>query len=232
MPWSAKPSVFVSMVACLLLALNGCASSGKDFVRPDPSSLVLGQTTIADVVSKQGSPTSRVVRQSLNPAPSRLQADEPSPAFKPASVAGTIETLIYHYSYAAAPGIVVGPIRARSKQLILTFWNDRLIFYSFDSGFSTDSTNFDENKALSFVSGQTTRSDVVRELGPPNGEGVYPFIAKEGTRMLVYQHVSTQSSGLTPGTTEFVRQRKTARFLFDSSDRLVDSQRQTSFFGY
>jgi hypothetical protein len=214
------------------LALIGCASSGKDFVRPDPSSLVLGQTTIADIVSKQGPPTSRVVRHSLNPAPGPQQADEQGPAFKPASVAGTIETLIYRYSYTAAPGLVVGPMNTRSRQLVLTFWNDRLIYYNFDSSFSRDSANFDENKALSFVPGQSTRLDVMRELGPPSGEAVYPFIAKKGTRMLVYEHVSTEASGLTPGTTESVTRRTTARLLFDPSDKLIDSYKRTVFFGY
>jgi hypothetical protein len=228
---SARTGGFALVATCLFLALSGCVSRGKDFVRPDPNSLLLGQTTIADVIGKQGPPTSRVERHSLNPAPSRQQVGERDPAFRPASVAGTIETLMYSYVYTAAPGIVVGPISTRSRHLVLTFWNDRLIYYSFDSSFGQDSANFDENKALSFVIGQSTRSDVIRELGPPSGEAVYPFIAKEGTRLLIYQHVSSEASGATPVTTESVTRRKVARFLFDSSDKLIDSSRQTSFFG-
>jgi hypothetical protein len=230
-PRSARTGGFALVATCLFLALGGCTSRGKDFVRPDPNSLLLGQTTIADVIGKQGPPTSRVVRHGLNPAPSRQQADERDPAFRPVSVAGTIETLMYSYSYSAAPGIVVGPMSTRSRHLVLTFWNDRVIYYGFDSSFSQDSTHFDENKALSFVIGQSSQSDVIRELGPPSGEAVYPFIAKQGTRLLIYQNVSTEASGATPVTTESVTRRKVARFLFDSSGKLIDSSRQTSFFG-
>jgi hypothetical protein len=113
----------------------------------------------------------------------------------------------------------------------LSIWDDRLIFYSFSSGFSTDSTNFDEQKAQSFVHGQTTRSDVIRELGQPSGEGMYPYVAKEGTKMLVYRYATTETSGVLPLRTESVATLKTARFLFDSSDRLIDSYKQTYFGG-
>ena len=149
----------------------------------------------------------------------------------PVKVAGTIETLIYSYAYVAAPGLVVGPMNSRSKLLALSFWNDRLTHYSFSSSFSKDSVNYNESKALSFVRGQTTRSAVIQELGPPTGEAVYPFVKTEGTRLLIYQQGSTESSGATPLTTESVTRRKTLRLLFDSSDRLIDSSQQTSFIG-
>ena len=221
----------VSLVTGLLLIVSAC-TSGRDFVRPDPSQLVLGQTTVADVTGKIGPPTSRQVRQNLNPAPVAERRDNPNPGFKPASVAGTIESLIYRYSVASAPGIVVGPMKSSSRLLLLYFWNDRLIFYSFNSGFSADSTNFDEQKAISFVKGQTTLSDVIRELGRPSGEGIYPYVAAEGARILVYRHVSTESSGLLPSATESVTRYKTAQFLFDSSGRLMDSYNQTTFTGH
>jgi hypothetical protein len=223
--------VLALIAASLCLASAGCSSVGKDFARPDLDSFVLGQTTIADIVNKQGPPTSRVVRHSLNPASGGTQADGLPPAFRPASVAGTVETLAYRYSYASAPGILVGPVKASTKQLVLSFWNDRLVLYSFTSSFSAESVKFDENKAQSFVPGQTSRSDVMRILGRPNGEAVYPFVAREGTRMLFYDSISREVSGVTPGTTESVTITKIMRFLFDSSDRLIDSYRQTIFSG-
>lgn len=220
-----------SVVGGFLLIVSGC-SSGRDFARPDPSQLVLGQTTIADITGKIGPPTSRQVRQNLNPAPVAERRDNPNPGFKPASVAGTIESLVYRYSVTSAPGIVVGPMKSSSRLLLLYFWNDRLIFYSFNSGFSADSTNFDEQKALSFIKGQTTLSDVIRELGRPSGEGIYPYVSAEGTRTLVYRYVSTESSGLLPTATESVTRYKTAQFLFDSSGRMMDSYNQTTFTGH
>jgi hypothetical protein len=227
---SAKPAVCTSITAFLCFILGGCASSGKDFVRPDLDSFVLGQTTAGDVISRQGAPTSRVVRHSLNPAPSRPAGELPV-AFRPASVPGTIETLTYRYSYSAAPGLLLGPMKTASKQLALSFWNDRLVLYNFTSSFSAETANFNESSVQSFVPGQWTKSDVIRALGRPNGEAVYPLVAQNGTRMLSYDSINTSASGLTPGTTESVTTTRIVRFLFDSSDRLLEVYRQTVFSG-
>lgn len=214
----------------LILAAGGC-SSGRDFVRPDQSSLIPGQTTITDVVAKIGPPTSRSVRHSLNPAPAEARTANQPPGFKPASVAGTIESLTYSFSASVTAGVIVGPVSHNTRLLNLTFWDDRLIFYSYSSGFSADSTNFDEGKISSFVPRQTTRAEVIGVLGRPSGEGIYPYVANEGTKMLIYSYAFTESSGIRPLRTESVTTVKTARFLFDASDKLIDSYKQTYFGG-
>jgi len=212
----------------LLLILGGCGSSGKDFVRPEAASLVVGQTTIADVTSRLGPPTSRTVRHSLNPSPIQQAPDDHS-SFHSASVTGNVETLSYRYSFTAIPGLLVGPINTHTKQL--TFWNDQLVYYDFESGFDSDSTSYDERRALSFVVGRTSRSDVIQVLGRPKGEGIYPRVSTAGTRMLIYGSFSQSTKGWVPASTEFLTQRKTARFLFDASDKLVDQDQQSLFTG-
>jgi hypothetical protein len=219
----------VALIACLALALAACVSRGKDFNRPDPASLVLGQTTLAEATVRFGPPTSRVVRRSLNPAPVQESSSSPFPISTAARVAGTIEGLSYNYTTVAMPGVVVGPISSHHKRLVLAVWNERLVLYSFTSSFTKDAVSFDPNRAQAFVRGRTTRADVVQAFGPPTGEAIYPFVKDEGTRLLLYEEVSSRFSGAMPTTTETVTTRKTLRFLFDSSDRLIDSSQQTTF---
>jgi hypothetical protein len=228
----------VPMVAALFiivsaaLTLSGCASSGKDFVRPDQRSLALGKTTVAEVVAMQGAPTSRSTRHSLNQSENQLQPRVDQPAgFKPAAVAGTLDSLSYRYSRATAPGLLLGPVNMSSKNMMFAFWNDRLVYYDFESAFSGELTDFDENKVEALVIGKSTRTEVIRALGRPNGEGIYPYVAREGTQMLVYEYLNTDSKGYRPVSTEFVTTRKVARLLFDSSGTLLEKYKYTSFTG-
>ncbi|HET6220858.1 MAG TPA: hypothetical protein VFE11_01780 [Dongiaceae bacterium] len=213
------------------MALAACTSRGKDFTRPDPASLVLGQTTLAEATVRFGPPTSRTVRRSLNPASIQQNPGSAFPIATTAKVAGTIDSLSYSYIEITTPGLVVGPRHSHSKSLFLAFWDERLVMYSFSSSFSRDSVSIDENRIRAFVRGQTTRADVLQALGPPTGEAIYPFVEKEGTRLLIYQQVTSDSSGATPLTTETVTRRKSFRLLFDAADRLIDSTQQTSFMG-
>ncbi len=217
---------------CLLSGLAGCSSHGQDFERPDPATLVLGQTTLADAIARFGQPTSRNVRRSLNPAPVQLGAGTAYAVTTGARVAGTIDSLTYRYSTHSAPGVVVGPWTSRSKSLSLAFWDERLVYYSFTSTFSRDSPVHDENKLRGFVRGQTTRAEVIQALGPPTGEAIYPFVEKDGTRLLIYEQMTTDSSGATPLSTETVTRLKSFRLLFDAADRLIDSTQHTAFASY
>jgi hypothetical protein len=205
--------------ALVLLAAAACASVGRDFPRMDPGSLVFGQTTISEVLAKYGPPYSRTRRSSDSPsAGSQVANDELPAGMRRASIPGDIESLTYVYAHAASTGVTMA---ANSRLLALSFWNDKLISYSYISNFAEDSTNFDESRLSSFVRGTTTRTDIQRELGRPGGEGVYPFVANPGNRTLSYQYVSnTKSSGFISRTTE--TSSKTVRFLFDPSDRLIE----------
>ncbi|HEY2871599.1 MAG TPA: hypothetical protein VGJ56_06755 [Reyranella sp.] len=219
----------VAAVVWLATLAGGCAmSSGKDFVRPDQASLALGQTTVAGVTSLLGPPTSRSVHHSLNAVP---QPSGTADSGRPQAVAGTFETLVYRYSRTTT-AVVVGPMRSSAKQLTLSFWNDRLVSYTFESGFDGERTDFEEGKAASFRPGQATRAEVVGTLGRPNGEAIYPYVKTDGSRQLTYVFIKTDSTGFLPGRTETSTTRRSIRFLFDPSDRLVNADRHTSFSGY
>jgi len=59
-------------------------------------------------------------------------------------------------------------------------------------------------------------------MGRAGGEGIYPFIADQGNRTVSYSYHSTVLAGsyFKPATETTTRM---ARFLFDPSDRLIDT---------
>jgi hypothetical protein len=213
-----------SAVFALVLLAAACASVGRDFPRPEPDSLVFGQTTISEMIGKYGPPQGRTKRSSDSAAAIDQANNSELPAgLRRAAVSGDIESLTYLYARAASTGTSAS---ASSRLLSLSFWNDKLISYAYVSNFAGDNTNFDESKISSFIRGKATRSDILRELGRPGGEGVYPFIANQGNRTLSYQYVSnTRSSGFISRTTE--TSTKSVRFLFDASDKLIETYTST-----
>jgi hypothetical protein len=211
----------------LALLVGACMSTGHDFVRPDVSSLVLGQTTVADAIAKIGPPTTRNSSHSLNPVQGN-PALEARPGVKVTSIPGTNETLVYSYIHTAVPGVIVGPVVGGSRSLSLSFWNDHLVAYSFESSFETDSTRFDESAANAFVEGKTTRSEVLNQLGRPTGEAIYPYgLLKEGMRSVTYRSVIRETKGWMPSATETTIHNKTLRLVFDASDKLVERRLNT-----
>ena len=209
-----------TVVVALALLATACVSVGRDFPQLQPDSLVLGQTAISEVIAKYGPPQGRTKRSSDEPTAASQVNNEDLPAgLRRAPVAGNIETLTYLYARAAGRG-------ANSRLLTMSFWNDHLASWTYASNFDADNTNFDESKLPSFANGKTTRADVVRELGKPGGESVYPFVANQGNRSLSHQYVSTTTNrGFLSSSSE--TNTKIVRFLFDPSDRLITSFTQT-----
>jgi hypothetical protein len=179
------------------LMAGACVSVDEgNFPRPAPDNLTLGRTTIADAIAKYGQPRSRSKR---------------------VGNAGDIETLDYLYAPHGTNGQL---IRGDFRQLSLSFSNERLISHTYVSSFPSDFTRFDERKFSSFVVGQTTWSDILRELGRPSGEGIYPFVADRGGSMLFYSYLSvTRDTGYSGNTTESIN--RGVRFTFDSSDKIT-----------
>src|SRR5262249_44463634 len=177
---------------------------------------------MADVIAKYGQPSSRTTSSSGSAA--RVAQSSLPSGLQPAPISGTFETLAYSYQRTSTLSLLVGRIDSQGRTLTLSFWNDRLIYYGFNSSFQNDTTNFDEKRISSFVRGQTTRADIVRDLGSPSGEGVYPYVATEGTSMISYQYVASAGSPI-------VITIKRAQFLFDRSDRLIDTYIAASTIG-
>jgi hypothetical protein len=182
----------VSLPAVALALLAGaCSTTGRDFARPSPNALVLGVTTPADMLATYGEPAERssepgdVVMidafESLRPRP---------PGLRKAMVKGEIARLRYEFTHAAMVSLGDGAT-ARIRLLDVSFWNGKLIAYNFSSSFSQDTTDFDDKKVAALARGRTTASDVLNEFGTPGGQGIYPSVARQGTRQYTWQYAAT-----------------------------------------
>ncbi len=90
-----------------------------------------------------------------------------------------------------------------------------------------DNANFDERKALSFTVGTSTRGDILRDLGRPAGEGIYPPKLTRGGSALFYSYLwitrSTDYSGNTVETSN-----KGIWYVFNAAGKLVRIDSKTS----
>jgi hypothetical protein len=150
----------VLAILALVLVSVGCA--GRDFKRPAPESLAVGQATEAEIRQRFGAP------------------------YREGTVIKNNETMkILSYAYAtsasSAPG---GLVPARAQEFYL--WRDVLVGHHFTSSFPDDTTDFDGAKATQIKKGETTEAAVVGLLGPPHGAYRYPLIADKDARAAVY----------------------------------------------
>jgi hypothetical protein len=168
----------------VILLLAGCAGTqGRDFTRPNPSQLQLGQTLRANILALYGEPqrqSSLVVTETTSPNP-----NQPRTEFDSAQVPGAYSTITYNYSVIQPP-IAGGGVSVRS--LLFGFWNNTLIVDNFISNFPTDSSNFDETKLSDIVKTKTTKAAVVQLLGPPSGGSIYPAVQTNGDEMMIYEY--------------------------------------------
>jgi len=199
-------------LACAVLA-GGCSSDGRDFARPPQGALVLGTTTPAEIVAVFGEPAERFEESGNVAILDAFDALKPRPdGLKRASVKGVIERL--RYSFTRATMVSLGDqATARIRLLDLAFWNGKLVAYNFSSSFNEDSTNFDEAKVQALARGRTSVGDVLNAFGTPGGQGIYPTVARPGTRQYTWQYAS---AGPRRGQTTLKR----LELLFGPTDRL------------
>lgn len=157
----------------LTLLLTSCA--GRDFSRPEPDSLRLGQTTRSQILERYGDPAN----------------DSTS-----TSSGVTITTLTY--SYASVPGkahrhYLDNPVAVRA--VVFQFAGDLLVGYNYSSSWADDHTDFNESKHSDFVKGSTTRAQVIQLLGNPGGTCIYPIIDERTGTGLIYHYFESSGSG-------------------------------------
>ena len=140
----------------------GCA--GRDFKRPDPQSLVVGESTTADVIGVMG--------KSLSVSEAVMNGQN-------------IKTM--SYMYAGGFGSTYPDVTPVRLMAFLTF-NDLLVSQEFISSFKEDATDFDESKLNEIVKGKTTRAEVQATMGEPSGEAIYPVIKKSGETAFLYTY--------------------------------------------
>lgn len=161
-----------------MLVLAACGI-GRDFQPPTEGELRLGQTTVAEATRRFGEPFRRTVVASSASDVNTAAASDGRPAgLRPASVEGVTHVLSYVFVTSAA----------NARSMLLTFWNDRLVFHNFVSSFAEQSTNFDEAKVGQLRRNATTYAELRAMFGPPSGQGVYPVVASRGHRLVVYQY--------------------------------------------
>jgi hypothetical protein len=153
----------VSIALALALLVAACA--GTKFDRIQNNELVLNTTTEQDVVGRLGKP-SAVNSKTENGA--------------------QVRTIVYSYATSmTTAGMIAGVPSSRAQSF--SFYNNKLVGYQYVSNFMTDNTNFDEATVFAFKEGVTTRADILRALGEPSGESVYPLVEDTGDQAISYQ---------------------------------------------
>ncbi len=154
--------------ACVVL-LYGCA--GTDFVRQGAESISLGKTTQAEIMKKMGKP------------------------YRSGTIDKNGKSFPFHaYSYANTTGepLYKGVVPARTQSF--TFDKDVLVGNEFIRSFKADGTDFDETKVAQIEKGKSTKANVIQVFGQPGGEYIYPLVAKENERALVYQFMQAKGN--------------------------------------
>jgi hypothetical protein len=169
-------------------ALAGC-THGKEFARPDPDSLVLGQTDRTTILTQYGEPIRRSTLVVTNG--NELVTDPASP-FARAPALGTYETIIFRYADTTGAFLIGNP--AVSKVIAFDFWNDKLVAYNFISSFEADSSNFNEAMIQLLEKGRTTKAKAADILGAPTGRTGYPTVQTQGDEKFIYQYIDVQRS--------------------------------------
>ena len=145
----------------VIICMAGCATVGKDFVRIPDDALVLGKTTIDDVVSRYGAMKLKDVQMN-------------NMVLKKGS---------YNLTKAS-----VGADLIPQKFQHFWFYEGRLVGYDYQNSFPGDSTDFDGSTRSEIEEKKSTISDVVRLFGPPNGKSIYPIADDVDSTVIKYSY--------------------------------------------
>jgi hypothetical protein len=204
------------VVGLLLVAmLVGSCTVGKEFTRPMPDQLELGNVTKEDILRLYGKPERQEVSRITAPAGS---GRAPLGGDAPPVLGGTITTLTYSHADVTKAVFLPGALPV-TKTIVFDFFNDKLVGYNFLSNFEADSSNFDENRIESLAKGVATREDVTRLLGAPTGRAIFPATSDIANERYTYQY-----SEISDGQ----RNAKRLDIEFDQDGTLVDARFKSS----
>jgi len=168
-----RARILLSIALFAGLAIAGCAA-GREFVRPDPASLVLGKVTYLEILERFGRPYQEG---------SFIRNEQ------------AIKALTYSYSSAMGTPLIAGVTPART--ISFNFHNDRLVAHQFVSSYKEDHTDFDESKVQDIKKGETTRDQVVKLLGAPSGLYAYPLLKNKDEIGIGYLYTQVKRHGVT-----------------------------------
>jgi len=166
--------VLGGFLAVLFLSHAGCseqmktATALRDSVRPAPGSVVLGQTTYAEIVRHYGRPSNEE---------SALKNGSP------------LTMLIYGLVQLRGEAVAgVLPQRA----IIFSLMDGVVVGYAWSSSHLRDVSDFDQNKRFRLQKGQTKRAEALALLGEPTGEYRHPLVKPRDGVGLVYFYTQTR----------------------------------------
>jgi outer membrane protein assembly factor BamE (lipoprotein component of BamABCDE complex) len=157
-----------SIILITFVTIGACASVGRNFVRPNNTSLILMKTTKEELLKQLGDPESKENILSNGESVEKVR-----------------------YVYVHTRGNAIFPDVIPAKGLTLNFWRGKLVGYLFTSSFKEDNTHFDSDSASTIQKGQSL-DEVIRNLGHPNGQKVYPLILEKEKRAYKYSYVQSR----------------------------------------
>lgn len=157
------------LVFAVAALMAGCA--GTNFKRPDAGALTTGKSTFADVTRVMGPP------------------EQTGEGLKNGE---KLRHLRYVYAEGAGVGRYPGVVPARA--MVFSLFNDLVVAQEFVSSFPEDATDFDESKVSAIVTGRSSRADVLRALGNPNGDAIHPVIRNRGEVAILYSYSHAKGS--------------------------------------
>jgi hypothetical protein len=146
--------------AAICLFFCGCA--GRDFQRLDYTKVGLGHTTRQDVLAMMGEPEKQGITTTNGV---------------------TLQTNTYAFADTRARSAIHG---TAAKAMGLSYYEGRLVKYHYLSWFLDDRIPIDSRRVALIEKDKTSRAEVLRLLGPPSGEAVYPA-APKGKRTMSWQ---------------------------------------------
>jgi outer membrane protein assembly factor BamE (lipoprotein component of BamABCDE complex) len=185
---------WVSLVAAAVLALAGCA--GTNFIRPEPSSFVLGKTAQQDILQRMGQPYQTGTMEKNGKI---------------------LQVASYAFAHAGREALYEGVTPGRAQGFY--FLDGILVGAEFSSSFKSDGTDFDETKLAQLEKGKSTQADVIRLFGPAGGNYIAPLTTDSADGALVYVYSQTKGSAF---SLHFYH--KTLIVSYDKSGVIVDIQ--------
>ena len=156
----------MNLIYAFMGALLLTACGGKNFIRPDSQSLIVGTTSYADVVMQLGEPIRK----------------------------GTLtknDLIVQNISYSYAETVPFSTILS-SRAMVFYFHDGLLVGYDYASSFSGEkqAAAIDDEKVAQIKKGDK-KEKAIALLGTPSGEFIFPMTAPKGTSSVMYSFIST-----------------------------------------
>ena len=164
----------MKLLYTLVLAILLTACGGKNFIRPDSQTLVVGTTSYADVVKQLGDPLRKgtITKNDL-----------------------TVQSASYSYAEAVPFSTILS-----TRAMVFYFYDGLLVGYDYASSFSEEkqAAAIDDAKVAQIKKGDK-KEKAIDLLGKPSGEFIYPMVSPKGNSSVIYSFISTSRTPFVGG---------------------------------